>query len=154
MKLNSKIQKILLPLVALSILSGCGQKPTNLQTTSILGSPSVNQYYQNGTVFAVNKVLVSNVGTNVLGGALGGALIGGLIGKNAKGALIGTVAGGALGAAGGSLTNTNENVSYETIIHGNGMQYKTLLDYEIRVGTPVEFTVSGDSISNVNVRRR
>lgn len=137
----------------LLLLNGCGASSQNLQSQSI-GGTRVTNYFHTGYVDNVNKVLISRTNKNVLGAALGGAILGAIIGRDVKGALIGGGVGAVAGGVGGEMTGNNEDVSYETTIISNGYRYMTHLDYELRVGTPVEFTLEDNQISNINVKKR
>ncbi len=147
-------------LLSASILfSGCAQNGIGVSAGN---SSNVSQSFQTGTVVAQNKVLIdkghlAGMGTGAAVGATAGALLGSKSsGKNAvKGAVIGTVIGTAGGYLASSITGGNEVEAFEIQIQTpSGNVYKTYVEYDIPVGTMLEFIVRGDgTLTNIDVKR-
>lgn len=139
------------------LLTGCGRAGIG----SNIGSPSVKQNFEIGKVVDQRKVMVdkghlSAVGTGAAVGAAGGALLGSRAsGQHALyGGLIGAAVGAGAGLATSMIAGGNEVEAYEIDIESGGRIYKTYVEYDLPVGTIVEFLVRTDgSITNIDVKR-
>lgn len=147
-------------LLSASILfSGCAQNGIGVSAGN---SSGVAQTFERGTVVSQNKVLIdkghlAGVGTGAALGAATGALLGSKSsGKNAlKGGLIGAAVGTAGGYLASSMTGGNEVEAFEIQIQTpTGGLYKTYVEYDLPVGTMLEFIVRGDgTLTNIDVKR-
>jgi outer membrane lipoprotein SlyB len=124
---------------------------------------SMKQTFETGKIISQKKVLIdqgsaSGIGTGAALGAGAGAILGSRSsGINAvKGGIIGAVVGAGVGAIASNATKSNEVEAFEVEIQSNidYRIYKTFVEYDLPVGTTVEYIVRPDgTISNIDVKR-
>lgn len=151
---------LIVSLLSASILfSGCAQNGIGVSAGH---SSSLSQTFEVGTVIDQKKVLIdkgnlAGMGTGAAVGAATGALLGSRSsGKNAvKGGVIGAVVGTAGGYLASSLSGGNEVEAYEIQIESkSGAIHKTYVEYDLPLGTVVEYIVRGDgSITNIDIKK-
>lgn len=153
------MKKILLSLSVASVLlfTGCGRAGIGANVSA----NSVKQQFEIGTVVDQRKVLVdeghlSAIGTGAAVGAAGGALLGSRASSQhaLQGGLIGAAVGAGAGFVSSLVTGGNEVEAYEVDIQSGNRIYKTYVEYDLPIGTVVEFIVRNDgSVSNIDVKK-
>ena len=131
---------------AILFLGGCASDGIGINT---LSENKVDRYYKQGFITNSKKCIINDRELAVVSGAVVGGAGGAVAGANQnsiKGGLIGAGLGAVVGAVIGK-----EITAYELILASGDKKYIAYSRVDIPVGTPVEFTVVGNKIKNLNI---
>lgn len=139
------------------LFTGCGSAGIG----SNIGTSSIKQTFEIGKVVDQKKVLVDKGHLSAIGsGAALGAGAGAILGSRAsgqhalQGGLIGAVVGAGAGLAASMMAGGNEVEAFQIDIESGNKVYTTYVEYDLPIGTMVEFIVRPDgTITNIDVKR-
>ncbi len=154
------MRKIILSISAVAVLSlsfsGCANNGLGI------GSATVKQVFESGTIESSQKVLVSkDMMASVTGagiGAVAGAVIGAKEsgGDAVKGGLVGAGIGAVAGFVGGYLLDNNEKEAFEISIKNEKTNEirKAYLEQELPLNSLLEYIVREDgTVTNIDVKK-